>query len=354
MLCFKVQPHNDNIVRGEPYEPYSFLSYFGQTVQLSIVGESQNYSYSDKLDLNITLGQAQIFGEYPDVSGDGIHISSNAEQLGVVAEIPFGGGMAEKLGLIQPINITNFQLGNDTIELDIQGLPDGWSGTIIQEGGLSRNVSVPVNESEEVILHVQMPSYMLEVQLNYFISIEGAGDPEVEYFWEREMLYDTNLMEMFIFLLEDDELTVVENMGLLLDPQWHTGFQRIQYTLGSFSLSASDRISLSVRWENPPDFGMILLIIVVLVLGATIGYLLLRKRRAVRGEEGAEEEPEVEEPVADADSDLEQKKAKILLAIKRLEEDYKAGHIPEDVYQDLISNYKKSAIEVMKEIDGVK
>ncbi|MEE9116898.1 MAG: hypothetical protein V3U09_08390, partial [Thermoplasmata archaeon] len=108
MLCFDMLPTGtDNIVHGQPFESSTFMSYFGQEATVVIEGTAQNSSYSDSLFLNVTVGQEQIFGDFPNVTGDGLHLTHNAEQLGVVATIPMdASGMPPRLGLIQSVNIT--------------------------------------------------------------------------------------------------------------------------------------------------------------------------------------------------------------------------------------------------------
>jgi hypothetical protein len=124
MLCFDMLPTGiGNIVHGQPFEPDTFMSYFGQDATIVIEGVAQNSSYSDSLFLNVTVGQPQTFGDFPVVTGDGLHLTDNAEQLGVVATIPIdASGMAERLGLIQSINITNISPFNDTVDFEITGL----------------------------------------------------------------------------------------------------------------------------------------------------------------------------------------------------------------------------------------
>jgi len=353
MLCFGVQRYTDNIVYGEPFESHSFLSYFNQTAQISIVGNSQNFSYSDTLDLDVTLGQPTISGEFPNVTGEGIHITSNATQLGVQAVVDIG-GMPERLGLIQFLNVTNLGTDNDTIEIDLQGLPEDWSGVFIYGGAIVKNISVPVNESREVLLHVQMPSYMLEVQLNYFIPMKGADEPKAEYLFEKEMLYPNDLVEVFVFLLRDDDLVLEENLFQLTDPVWHPTYELMWHRAGVLNLGPSERIGLTVSWENPTDYSLIALGVFAAVLASLIVFLVIRRKRAVVPKKELGEEHEAEIPAKPVPTDLEGKKKQILLAIKRLNEDFEAGNVPEDVYNDLVAQYKKSAIEVMKEIDGGK
>lgn len=351
MLCFDFHYYNSNIVYGVPYDSYSFLSYFGQTEQLSIVANSQNFTFSDTLFMNFTIGQGQVDGDFPAVTGQGVHVTTNTEQFGAVAQIPIGGGMAEKLGVLLTLKITNLMPDNDTVELDLLGLPDGWSGVFIHDGAVLRNVSVPVNESEEILLHMQVPSYILEVQLDYFIPLEGKDDAEAQYFYEKEILYEHDFLEVFAFLLEDDDLTVNENLFELASAQWNNDYRRMWHSYGVVGLGPGERISLTIEWENKVDYSQYLLVAVIAILIVVIGFLFARRRRSAGPEKGVESKPMVEETEEVIPDNLEEKKRKILLAIKRLEKDHKDGIIPDDVYDELSAQYKKSAIAVMKEME---
>jgi hypothetical protein len=52
--------------------------------------------------------------------------------------------------------------------------------------------------------------------------------------------------------------------------------------------------------------------------------------------------------------DLEAKRMKILVSLKKLEKEYESGDLPEDLYDELKGKYKVKAIEVMKEINKIK
>jgi hypothetical protein len=351
MLCFDMLPTGiGNIVHGIPFEPDTFMSYFGQEATIVVEGTGQNSSYSDSLYLNVTVGQPQIFGDFPVVTGDGLHLTDNAEQLGVVAIIPMdASGMAERLGLIQSINITNIYPFEDTVDFEISGLPEGWSAILIDDG-IVNETSVGSNESKEIILHIQVPTYKIEIQLAYAIPIEGADDPLAEYLYQKELIYTNDFIEIFAFILEEDKMTVGDNLDMLFS-QWSEQHQREWYAMTGLDLSANDTISFTVGWKNEFDFALLALIITLVVIGSLIGYMFYRKKY-VREEketaEGAEDTEEIVEPP----SELEQKKETMLLAIQRLKTDFEEGKIPEDVYENLLEKYKKSAVDVMKEIDG--
>jgi hypothetical protein len=353
MLCFDMVPSvTQNVLHGRPFEESTFMSYFGQEATISIEGTGQNSSYSDTLLLNVTVGLGQAFGDFPNVTGDGLHLTHNAEQLGVVATIPMdASGMATKLGLIQSINITNNYLSDDTVDLTVTGLPEGWTALFIEEG-VVESTSVVSNESKEIILHIQVPTYKIEIQLAYSIGIEGSDDPEAEYLFQKELLYYNDFIEVFAFILEDDKMTVGDNLDLLFS-QWHDQYKRMWYTLDGSNVTTGDTISFAVGWENQLDLSFVALAITLIVVFGLIGFLIYRKKYA-REDKEVSTKVEEKEAIIDPSSELEEKKRTMLLAIKRLESDYKEGEIPKEVYDELLSQYKKSTIEVMKEIDGFK
>jgi hypothetical protein len=351
MLCFDMLPTGiGNIVHGQPFEPDTFMSYFGQDATIVIEGVAQNSSYSDSLFLNVTVGQPQTFGDFPVVTGDGLHLTDNAEQLGVVATIPIdASGMAERLGLIQSINITNISPFNDTVDFEITGLPEGWTAILIDQGVVNETV-VGSNESKEIILHIQVPTYKIEIQLAYAIPIEGADDSSADYLFQKDLIYPNDFIEIFAFILEDDKMTVGDNLDMIFS-QWSDQYQREWYAMTGVHLSSNETISFTIGWKNEFNFGLLALIITLVVIGSLIGYMFYRKkfaREETETPEGAEDAEEDVEPP----SELEQKKQTMLLAIQRLKTDFEEGKIPEDVYENLLEKYKKSAVDVMKEIDG--
>jgi hypothetical protein len=351
MLCFDMFPTGTgNNVHGQPFEPSTFMSYFGQEATIVIEGTGQNSTYTDSLFLNVTVGQPQTLGDFPVATGDGLHLTHNAEQLGVVATIPVAAdGMPLKLGLIQSINITNNYPSDDTVDFDITGLPEGWTAILISEG-IVNETSIGSNESKEIILHMQIPTYKIEIQLAYAIPIEGADEPSAEYLYQKELLYSNDFVEIFAFILEEDKMTVGENLTMLFS-QWSVQHNREWYAMTGVDLSSNSIISFTVGWKNEFDWPLLALLITFGIIGGLIVTVLYRKKYARKEEEtpeGAESaEEEVEPP-----SELEQKKQTMLLAIQRLKTDFDEGKIPEDVYENLLEKYKKSAVDVMKEIDG--
>jgi len=63
---------------------------------------------------------------------------------------------------------------------------------------------------------------------------------------------------------------------------------------------------------------------------------------------------EMGEEVLSELAELTEKKKKMLLAIKKLKSEYESGQVPQELYEELLTNYKRKAIELMKEIDKLK
>jgi hypothetical protein len=145
-------------------------------------------------------------------------------------------------------------------------------------------------------------------------------------------------------------MTVGDNLDMIFS-QWSDQYQREWYAMTGVHLSSNETISFTIGWKNEFNFGLLALIITLVVIGSLIGYMFYRKkfaREETETPEGAEDAEEDVEPP----SELEQKKQTMLLAIQRLKTDFEEGKIPEDVYENLLEKYKKSAVDVMKEIDG--
>lgn len=351
MTCFGITHVDENIVSGVPFEQASFLSYFSQEGTITLTGTSQNYSYSDSLALDVSLGSSTAWSEFPPVSGQAINITTNVEEIGVIAHVQ--PAQPEKLGLyLDIINITNNAPNNDTIDLEIEGLPEGWSGLLLADGKRVENVSVPSNESRLVTLHMQMPSYIMEVQLHYFLSLKGYNDPKGEYLFQKDFLYNNSELEIFAFLLRDDDLSFGSDLNLEHD-EWIADQGRMWYIVNGTDILAGDATSMQIAWENVVDYSFLILVAVVLALAGLTVFLVLRKKRAPGPKEAEPRKPE-ERAAFDESSELEAKKQKLLKAIKRLKQDYEAGDIPQDVYEELLAQYKGNVIDIMKRIDGVK
>ncbi|MEE9115595.1 MAG: hypothetical protein V3U09_01715, partial [Thermoplasmata archaeon] len=231
----------------------------------------------------------------------------------------------------------------------VSGLPEGWTAIFLDEGVVN-STSVGSNESKEIILHLQIPTYKIEIQLAYAIPVEGADDPTAEYLYQKQFLYTNDFIEIFVFILEEDRMTVGDNLVMLFS-QWSDEHKREWYTLTGIDLASNQTISFTLSWKNELDLSLVALIITLVVIVGLIGFLFYKKKFAKEEKDvsdGSEETGEAVEPP----SELEQKKQTMLLAIQRLRTDFEDGKIPEDVYENLLEKYKKSAVDVMKEIDG--
>jgi hypothetical protein len=59
-------------------------------------------------------------------------------------------------------------------------------------------------------------------------------------------------------------------------------------------------------------------------------------------------------PITESMDELLEKKAKLLKAIKRLDDDHRDGLLSDDIHSELKADYKQKAIDVLKMIDGMK
>ncbi|UCD92074.1 MAG: hypothetical protein JSV43_07555 [Methanobacteriota archaeon] len=351
MLCFDMEHLDENIVHGVPFEPSTFMSYFEQSATITISGTSQNYS--DSSSIEVTVGRESTLGTYPEITGEGIHITTRAVELGALATIQ--AGMPEKLAIIQPVlNVTNNATTNETVELEISGLPEGWNGLFLNEtGNTVDNVTVLSNESRILYLHMQVPSYILEVQLNYFLSVEGYDEPNGSFVFGKEFLYDNGFIESYVLILPDDNLTTSGGLRIITN-EWSEADERMWFVVVGTDIEAGESATMTILWESPLDLALIALVAVVIVLSILIVFLLMRKKGMIGPKvEKEEDEPEVKAK-PDKELSLEEKKRTLLLAMKRLKKDHEEGRVPDDVYEELHANYKKSAIEVLKQIDEQK
>jgi hypothetical protein len=423
MFCFTVGKQNDTILYGSPFSSTSFMSYFGQSAKITVGVQSQNYSDSDSLELNVTLGAESEAPQTLGTVGPGVHIESNRTELGVMARVDYN--QPVNLTILQTLNITNNGTGNDTLDLGIQDLPQGWGGSFLDNGIEVTSVALNVTEDKNITLMLSAPSYLVEVLISYSVNIPATSKDKWESVFEKEVLYDTGGLFTYIYALDDTNLTVSDNLNLHIS----TGIENYTFhVVTSHDLPQGSTMSLAISWDIESDLSWLVLaaiIAAVLLLG---GLALLSKRKreareaAKAGEEkgkakGAKKKSKpkaskaadasvktdlgdlmkqresVREALGKLDSDhksglipggtyiamkkklekkehdidariedsnkggvdaLEEEKRKLLKAIKNLEKDHESGNISKEVYNELHSEYKRSTIEIIKEIDRKK
>jgi hypothetical protein len=413
MYCFTVSWQDDNIIYGRPFSPSSFISHFGQREKIAIEAQSQNSSYSDSLDLNITLGASSEGPSISETFGPGVHIDSDRGELGVKATII--SGMPVNMTLIHTLNITNNGTGNDTIDLDAPSLPTGWAASFIHGSRAVDSVPIGLNETESVVLHMSIPSYIVEVKISYSIELESSGEGRQNIVLDKEFLYDNDFIEYYVFTVEGDNLSFSGNLTVA-NSVWSPDTNRTWHRLIGADFQLGSAIDFTISWVENADLSWLLLAVAVIIFALLLAGVSMRRRRADqnidKAGEGQEKSAEngskttgdesekimaernevkaaLERLEADhekgilpagvytgmrekldkkdaklkkrlgevgskGESDLLEQKKKMLDALKQLERDHGDGKISSGAYKELRSEYKNRTIEIMKQIDKLK
>jgi hypothetical protein len=116
---------------------------------------------------------------------------------------------------------------------------------------------------------------------------------------------------------------------------------------GGYDTAVPITINENEKEGEEARFSMLFLLIILLFITGIIVIMILGKREGavIPESEESEDSEEME--------GLRYKKEGLLLAIKKLDSDYKEGLIDEDTYSDLRASYKAKAVDVAKELDAL-
>jgi len=407
MDCFTFNWQDDNIIYGNPFA-WSFISYYGQRETITVNAQSQNFSDTDTLELNVTVGGVSEAASPSTPTGSGLHVTSERNELGVRAFTSYG--TPANLTLTQTINLTNNGSGNDTIDLEVLGLPQGWNASFLYDGDVIDSIPLNLTENKSVLLRLKVPSYIAEILVSYTVNLPVSEQDKLRTVFEKQVLYDSKAIYSFVFTLEGTNITVCDDMTIHYS-KWNSTFSMtVNFILGS-NLPSGTTLTYSLTWEDAMDISWLILLLVAIVFAAIIAFAVLVKRRK-KGEKAKEDEDaketaapeapgdqvkaiteeqkatkealerleadhqkgllpasayqnmkeklekkkvELNEELAKAESagkpTLEDEKRAMLLAIKRLKKDRESGKISDDAYNELYSEYKKKTIEIMKELN---
>ncbi len=202
------------------------------------------------------------------------------------------------------------------------------------------------------------------LQSSYRLELKDGG---LE--WDVRFPYDQGGAGLVILVYVDPDVKVDIN-GTSTTVGKHGSYPgKVVYMHMTGPFSSVLTFTLQEEEEEGLSGSMFLALTVVLLLivVVAIAYLRFRSVRAPpeEDEEPSEEEEEAEEEAKDeaeepsgvgegSVEELEDKKEKLLQAIKRVEREHEEGLISEEEHGRLTAMYRKRAIEIMKELEKLK
>jgi hypothetical protein len=396
LYCFPLSYQDGNIAFGNPFGG-SKLSYFGEKGTVTVNADSQNFSYSDYLALNVTLG-SETEAPNPSVpTGSGIHVMSDSVELGVkVRAMP---GLTANMTLTQTVTVFNNGTQNDTVDLEVLSAPSDWTASFLRGSQEIASLALNISESKNVTLHLSVPSYLAEVIVTYTTSVPRSSQDYNQLLFDKTFLYDNDRVVFYIYTVEGDNITVSGGINLV-HSQWSEENQRTMHVLLGTNVQSGTETMLTIVLEPDQNISWILLAAALLAFLAIVAYALMRKRRkrrtekAAEGKEGATAESEAEGETVkreklktskavkgaavagavakgekgkggekDRESGEEEpedaalilkKKESIAEALTRLENDHENGLLADDVYLNMKDNLNERNLKLDERLRKVK
>jgi hypothetical protein len=352
--CFFLDKDNDtNLHFGNPITSENRLSYYGQKEMLSITAFSiiNPHLENNTLHINATLGGKSIPRKQDNIQYNGVQITSKNKDIGmqpvIDTYVPY------RIMAIE--NLTIFNNGSDAevIGFDISELPYGWAAEIWNDTVKLDNITLSAQEFTNLNLIITAPSYLASIYVRYTTQIDIDGNERKDFFIKK-YLYDTNLVSYEVYLSSNNELIVSNDLKMVHDKLfWLEDYERYWFIARGNDIQSNSFTIMSVNFEKPVDsqidlFSIVILILIIFLILA----ILIMKKLGFFKEESIEKKGK---QLSDKKiKELEEQKEKILSAIKRVEQEYKEKIISKKDYEQLRAAYKKRAVKILKEIDGLK
>lgn len=399
--CFDLAPEGDGFHRLRPFDEGQFLSYYGETHDLSVDVTTRNTTGNERMAFSATVGpSATTPGE---LTVGNVTVRASDTTLGAPGFLAWG--PPRNLTFVQPVTIENDGGQGEDVDLAVLGAPSGWTARLEEQGRAVTRVSLSAGQNLTLALNVSAPSHLVHIYLEY--TIQGGGQASGSYAvtLEKVFAYNTTYARLYIYALADDVLAATGYLETHSGSSWNATYERRWYMVLGFDVPAGSVSTVTVTWNPPPFVFPAWAIAAIAALGsAMIAYpLWLRRRRRGERAEGVEREhPEpVVKPMSpqelrarrqvlrgtldrlatdgdegglppDLHEDLRQeaqaelleverrlvvlttaqdRKRKIVQALRRLERDFKEGTVDRAVYASLKAKYEQEAMKAMKRID---
>jgi len=400
--CMDLADGGAGVYRLRPFEAGASLSYYGETHSFFLNATARNASANGVMRLNATIGSS---GVVPGLAMIG-NLTLRAGDTHLSASASLTWGPPRNLTLSQAVELENTGTQDETVDLVVQGLPDGWTGRIQSDGQDIGAILLAGGSTATVLLNLSAPSHLVHVFLEYTIPATELPSGQFAATVLKVFPYNTTYVLLFLYALENDVVGVDGGFELHGTKAWDPSADRYRYAVIGFDLPAGSAPTVTVTWVPPPFEIPPWTIAALAVLGAgLVAYPVWQRRRKRRdaSEEAEASEPEerVVRPMTreelrsrrdtlrktlerlrldreesglpeDLHSDLERearaelvevdrrletltsaasRKKQIVVALRRLERDRKDGKVDKEVYASLKERYEREAVKAMKQID---
>ncbi|MFQ6106325.1 MAG: hypothetical protein ACE5QF_01870 [Thermoplasmata archaeon] len=377
---------DEDVISFTPFSEGEMLSYFGQEAFLQLNASNANGSSWHSIPINITVGlenetRTSVQG------GHGVTVWADQERMDT--RIRSQSVIPEMILTNQTINVTNEESWNQTIFLSVKGLPTNWTAHIYDNGSEIDNTTLQAYETKSFKLVVGLPPYKTVIEIPYRLSLEARGDIKKSMIFNKTVLYNVTEYSLWLFTNEGTDITPPADFV-----HWEHNQGEVDFHVIVGALEAGESMQVIIEWGEEAENLSLLVVsgIALLVVTVLLVALMMKKRKETREEdegngpsearrdeilaalEEAEaafsaghisekfyedlkgkyesELKEVEETGEDPELvALKDEKQKLLRAIKEIQKKRDDGEVSESVYEKLVGDYKKRAIEIMKRLD---
>lgn len=363
MYCFIINHTGNNMYVGYPISFENKLSYFMQKESFTINAKYiiNNSEYDNILNLNVTLGAFSTARDNDVYQGSGLHITSENADIGmrsmVSIEMPFN------ISTVEKITLFNNDSDDKLIDLEISNLPDGWNAEIWNETEQINNILLSSQEYKNLTLLISAPSYMATIYIGYVTEL--IEDEEKFGLFEKSYLYNTTNVQYLLYLLSKEKIKISEDITMIHpfsgeEPSWSEEYNRYWYVAQVTDVSPDSKTSFDISlYETKISYDQYLIWVLFIIIAIIAALIIFIKKDAIIGKQNTSKEKQSKE-IADKKlneekiKELENKKKKVLDAIKRVEHEYDDGLITKENYEKVRDGYKKQAIDILKDIDKLK
>lgn len=357
--CISMNPIDTETFKFNPFNGSEFLSYFGEKQIVFLNASTQNATA--KLGFNVTVGAGMRFAARQSTLGN-VTMSSPSVELGIMAP-PTDRFPPHNLTLSQLVNLTNSGGDREGVSLRPEGVPLGWSASMVLRSGTPvTSVQVPPGGYTNVFLNITVPSYILEIYMEYVLTGSDLSSGEASVTLRKLFPYNTSHVEIVTYTFDRDEMSLdgdfaVWNPGAPHSfPQWDEATQRYwSLVVGpdNRKIAAGTISSISLKW-TPPPFVIPLWVIaaIVLFLFGLIAFPIYRRKSKESREESAEEttKPEEERKPAVSLPELRERREVLKKSLERLDSDEKEGVTPKDILASMKQELQTELVDVERQI----
>ncbi len=325
---------NEEIIEFSPFGG-DMLSYFGQTAMLQLNGSNANGSSWHSIPINITVGMGNKTRASSPLS-QGITITAPQEQmdtrLNSTSIIP------DWIVANQTMNFSSEVPWNQTINLTIDGLPMGWTARMYDDDSEVGNITLQSYENKTLEFVVEVPSYKLVAEIPYALNLEATGGARKTAVFEQGFLYNISDYSLWLFASNGTDVTVPSDYV-----HWQHGGLQMDFHAIIGVASAGESIQITIEWGGVTEAGFspLLLAAIALLILVVVVFVFLMRRKKEPKEEDVGEEPE--SPGVGME-----RRQEVLESLKEAEIAFAQGHLSEGFYKDLKSKYKAELEEIEK------